>query len=100
MPLMDGDQPTACAAVLVDLSDIRSAGQILISKRIATRTSESGTMFSVGWTGSIIATPEELLQDPRNRSNDHHMVKPARLEQLEDILASVVPFGAADAAIT
>lgn len=76
VPLMDGDQPTACAAVLVDLSDIRSAGQILISKRIATRTSESGTMFSVGWTGSIIATPEELLQDPRNRSNDHHMVKP------------------------
>ena len=36
----------------------------------------------------------------RQAGFDHHMVKPARLEQLEDILASVVPFGAADAAIT
>ena len=36
----------------------------------------------------------------RQAGFDHHMVKPARLEQLEDILAGVVPFGAPDAAIT
>ena len=35
----------------------------------------------------------------RQAGFDHHLVKPARPEQLEAILAGVVPFGAADAAI-
>jgi PAS domain S-box-containing protein len=35
----------------------------------------------------------------RQAGFNHHLVKPARLDQLEGILAGVVPFGTADAAI-
>lgn len=80
--LADGRCPSSFAnPVLVDLATIRSASQNVIMKRIVERRSESQNAFCVGWTGSIVVEPDEILHgiSIRNDDNNHQTESPMKV---------------------